>query len=369
MKVDLKKKEEPAYQEAPGSFQDVSSSAKKVFFTTVSQGPRAQAFMSSLTHDSTDLRNQQSQPSKLGMGLLGYNNPLLSKQIVIGQKAPVFATQHGLGDSQLSSLNISKRTSGHSQNIQITDHQRAGDAEQMPPVSNLERSQKLLERLEGISGRRPNIEESPLHKVVPLRSGAQSVKAVRTSGASNPLGEWSLQYKKQEGSQYQEEGSAPRNLDFLSGLDRLKNFNSNGTFSKDVPRLSQQRAMSAHPKAQDGSEVKMKQPQTGLNEARAFLAAETVSNSGSTTRSHLDQKRKDLHENLNKILDRLGSATSVKGETKSVAPATRPGLDNGNDDNLSLNSFHSSTPMGGNGQRILQAGLSSTQQGTVSSLQ
>ena len=55
---------------------------------------------------------------------------------------------------------------------------------------------------------------------------------------------------------------------------------------------------------------------------------------------NLDQKRTELRGRLNELLDKLAVVGPTKGETRSVAPQmAREG-----DDNLSLNSFHSTAP-------------------------
>lgn len=298
----------------------------------------------------------------------GFNNPLLSKQIILGQKSSQQAVSPTLGNSSFSNIQNNRLFATTAASIGVvegtsTETGKAGS------VSNLERSQKLLERLEGISQRRPDRSETEGQRITSIRSGAQSVKAVRAQGSSNLLGNWNGPPAKQELSQPLLEQHKPRGLDFLDGLDRLKQINSTGANSPELGWQSQPRAVSVQARGLEDTESRKRSIQIAMDDARQAHAAEVISQAGSTNRSHLDQKRKDLHGRLNDILDKLGSATSVKGETKSVAPVLRGGLEAQNDDNLSLNSFHSSTPLTGGNQLLMQAASYSRQKGNTSTLQ
>lgn len=357
-----------AHNEGSPNHQDYNLSSKKTFFTLGSSGTRNQALIPSMSHDNSELRNLNAQSSKLGQPLGGFNNPLLSKQIILGQKSAQQPVSPGLGNASFSNMQNTKLFATTAASLGLGEGTRQ-EAEKTGSVSNLERSQKLLERLEGISHRRQDGTDTQGQRITSIRSGAQSVKAVRTQGSSNLLGDWSGPPAKNESSQPLPENHKPRGIDFLDGLDRLKQINSNAANSPDLGRPNQPRAMSAQARGLEDTESRKRSTQITIDDARQMLAAEATSQAGSTNRSHLDQKRKDLHGRLNDILDRLGSATSVKGETKSVAPALRGGLDAHNDDNLSLNSFHSSTPLTGGNQLLMQAATYSRQKGNTSTLQ
>lgn len=142
-----------------------------------------------------------------------------------------------------------------------------------------------------------------------------------------------------------ESGSA-----FISSLNRLKEYNSRGlSVSKDHLNPDNEfRPISSHGANHDsGLYYSKKQNVLASNDARVAPGMSASAEKLGTLLSNgknLDQKRTELRGRLNELLDKLavgGQTESVRGETRSVAPvfAGREG-----DDNVSLNSFHSTAP-------------------------
>lgn len=136
---------------------------------------------------------------------------------------------------------------------------------------------------------------------------------------------------------------------FLTNLNKLKDFNNRGLSATREQTWTEKevRPATSYTSHQDQGgffakkalgEGKFGSIGNGSNEKVGVL----IQNGHSG--KQLEQKRSELRGRLNELLDKLavgGPGGSVRGETRSVAPilAGREG-----DDNLSLNSFHSTAP-------------------------
>lgn len=137
---------------------------------------------------------------------------------------------------------------------------------------------------------------------------------------------------------------------FLSNINKLKDFNSRGASASRDP-MKQDTDMRPANSFGGGHEVGgfMAKKQNVINNSEGKFISNLTGSSDKlgmlmSNGKNLDQKRTELRGRLNELLDKLavGAQTgSVRGETRSVAPilAGREG-----DDNLSLNSFHSTAP-------------------------
>jgi len=178
------------------------------------------------------------------------------------------------------------------------------------------------------------------------------------SGMGNKAG-LSVEKAKHSGSNHDYDSSTPKpNSQFLSNLNRLKDINSRGLSAGRDPLKSENKALSAFG-GDEGSSNFFVKKQTVLSgfDVRASPLITDKSANIQFNSKNLEGKRTELKGRLNDLLDKLTVSGSVRGETRSVAPILNRG--DAGDDNLSLNSFHSTT-----NQKLLQpsAGFTSLYQ-------
>lgn len=148
---------------------------------------------------------------------------------------------------------------------------------------------------------------------------------------------------------------------FLSNLNKLKEFNSRGaSVAKEVQRNEREGQLTGvimsnsdfnvgiNKKAGIFASLDHKQSPTPPNPAERLGTLQS-------NQRHLDLKRTELRGRLNELLDKLAVSNPAKGETRSVAPQ----LARDGDDNLSLNSFHSTAPQASNLKSSAAGGFTS----------
>lgn len=150
------------------------------------------------------------------------------------------------------------------------------------------------------------------------------------------------------------------NSNFLSNLNKLKEFNSRGA---SVPREQfktekEQRPPIGFSPDQNAGAMSKKSGMFAMSETKQQPLAVSASERLGVLQPNnkqLEQKRTELRGRLNELLDKLAVSNSVRGETRSVAPQ----LARDGDDNLSLNSFHSTAPQATNLKSSAAGGFTS----------